>query len=1025
MLNSSDPRTTLQQLVDRFQANRAEYIRRSSGYNETLLRNDFLNPLLQLLGWDVFNRSNAPQHLREVILEDVLEVDDDGEESQEKPDYALRLGGERKFFVEAKKPSVDIHSHAKSAFQTRRYGWNARMPISVLTNFDRLIIYDCRPLPKAEDDARVARIRVFSYTDYVEQFDEIYALLSRESVYSGQFDAHFPVDKEIAGTEPFDEYFLGQIERWRLALATSLFHLNPNLTQEELNFLVQRLINRIVFLRICEDRTLEKYKSLQSVKTYEDLKSVFRRADERYNSGLFDFIEDKLSLKVQVPDETLIEIFRELYYPESPYAFSVVETSLLGQIYEHFLAREVRIGSTVEIVEKPEVIASGGVVSTPRFVVDNIVRRTLQPLVEGKSLAEIRTLSIADIACGSGTFLLSAFEYMLSHYLAWYVKDGAQNHQNAVYEGVNQQWHLTLYEKQRILQTHIYGVDIDHQAVEVARFSLLLRVVEGETQSSVEAHLKKYSLKALPNLRNNIKWGNSLVDDAFFEYNPAALGDENLIYRLNPFNWEEGFQSVMAQGGFDAIVGNPPYIRIQNMVHYSPEEATYYQSRSSPYVSSKSDNFDKYSLFIERALSLAKPYGCVGYIVSHKFMTLKSGKALRALLATNRQLAEITHFGVEQVFGKRVSTYTCILILSKLPTTQFSVDHVIDLNLWRYAQEGIRLQFDTESLSDAPWLFVSPQAEALFHQVEEENPTTLSVVTEILVGVQTSADKIFIVRAEAETTDTITFIDRNRRQWEIEKAACRPCIYKATLSAFSTVRPNAYIIFPYRAEDGEATLYSEVEMMTLFPKCWAYLNSYKAALFKRDVQGFTEDTWYRFGRSQSLTRFEEGEKLIWSTLTLFPRYAYDNRNVVFTGGGNGPYYGLRMRHDQQLSLYYIQAILSHPLIELMVSARASEFRGGYKSHGKQFIQGLPIRTINFDDPAEAKVHDEIVGLVQQLIRTVKDSDGVTLPHELDRLDRQKKRLKRRIDQLIANLYNVSPEDLSRVPELQEELENEI
>ena len=451
------------------------------------------------------------------------------------PDYALRLGAERKFFVEAKKPAVAIVSNNVAAFQVRRYGWNARLPISVLSNFDQLVIYDCRVRPQAEDDARVARLKVYDYTEYVAKFDEIYALLSREAVYTGSFDAHFGIVAERPGAEPFDEYFLSQIETWRAQLAQDIARQNPTLTQAELNFLVQRLLNRVIFLRICEDRELERYHALQAVQTYDDLKALFRQADRRYNSGLFDFIEDQLSLNITVSSEVLIGIFQELYYPASPYAFSVVEAGILGEIYERFLGKQITVADQhVTIVDKDEVVASQGVVPTPKYVVDAIVEKTLAPLCAGRSPAELAGLRLVDIACGSGSFLVAAYEYLLNIYLEGYLQEGAEHHAGKVYEGTQNTWHLTLPERQRILCEHIFGVDIDPQAVEIARFSLLLKVLEDVPAAAIAAHWLTQHVRALPDLQDNIRCGNSLVDSAYFEYDEDALTDDRVLCRPQP-----------------------------------------------------------------------------------------------------------------------------------------------------------------------------------------------------------------------------------------------------------------------------------------------------------------------------------------------------------------------------------------------------------------------------------------------------------------------------------------------------------
>jgi type I restriction-modification system DNA methylase subunit len=1026
IMNKEEGREFIKTLVERFSKQRKDLIRTGPHYNETKLRTDFLNEFLVALGWDVFNKNEAPQHLRDVVHEDTVEIENEDEDVQgpsKKPDYALRIGGVRKLFVEAKKPSVRVNKDKKAAFQTRRYGWNARMAISVLTNFDNLVIYDCRPRPKADDDVRVARLSIYNYTEYVTKFDEVYDQISSESVRSGKFDEIFGTTEEHTGTETFDQYFLEQIEGWRRALASDLSHNNTGISEDELNFLIQRLINRILFLRICEDRTLEKYKALKDIKTYDDLKKVFRKADKRYNSGLFDFIEDELSLTIIVGSDVLISIFKELYYPESPYDFSVVETSLLGEIYELFLAHTVWLGNgEIKIVEKPEVKEVGGVVPTPRYIVNSIIQRTLKPLCEGKTPDEISKLRIADIACGSGIFLVTAYEYLQQYHADWYLSNGPEKYVEKIYQTGNNEWRITLEEKRRILLNNIYGVDIDIQAVEVSQFSLLLKVLEDTLASEVEAYVRMHRTQALPKLDKNIRWGNSLVDSSYFKGEESDTDEvnEEQLTKINPFDWSDSFPSIVGESGFDLIVGNPPYIRIQNMVKYSPKEVKFYQSKDSPYMTAKSDNFDKYNLFIERSLSLLKPKGYLGYIVPNKFFTVRAGKALRSLISKGRNLAEVVHFGVQQVFGKRVTTYVCILKLSKKGLRQFTVEQVTDLGKWRYGQPGAITAHDASEIGPESWSFASDRVKMVFERIKAATVERLDDIADIFVGLQTSADKVYIIRPKTEDKKVVTFEVRGGRSYTVEREILRPCLYKVHFSDFYPPEANTYIIFPYKVEDDKAELYTIEEMEERFPRCFEYLRDYKKVLDSRSsVQGRTAHTWYRFGRSQSLTKFNGEPKLIWSTLLSEPRYVYDEKDIVFTGGGNGPYYGLRMKDESALSLFYVQAILHHPVIDEMVRQMASQFRGGYASHGKQFVADLPIRTVDFNNSQEAHLYKKIVRQTESLNVIAVDVANATVPHKRKLLTRRVESLKRELFESINELYGITDSDLEVFSEINE------
>jgi hypothetical protein len=377
---------------------------------------------------------------------------------------------------------------------------------------------------------------------------------------------------------------------------------------------------------------------------------------------------------------------------------------------------------------------------------------------------------------------------------------------------------------------------------------------------------------------------------------------------------------------------------------------------------------------------------------------------------------EIVHFGVQQVFGKRKTTYTCILILSKFPKSRFKVEHVTDIHSWYTHQKTKIERYNSSEISDSPWEFISPQARKLFMRLRNENPTTLGDIARIFVGIQTSADPIYIIKPEFETETMVKFKDMHGTVWSVERSILRPFLHDIELPAFSRPKPNTYVIFPYKIVGSKAQLYNQEEMKKYFPGSWKYLNSHKETILKRDIQGYTEDTWYRYGRSQSLTRFTDEPKLIWPVLSLEPRYAYDDRNSVFSGGGNGPYYALRPLPKTALSLYYLQALLSHPVMEAMVRARGSAFRGGYKSHGKQFIKDLPIRIIDFSNSTETAYYNEIVQLVQQLITNSEDKTKATTPQQQNVLNKHNRLLKQKIQTIVERLYSIDHDDIKTIIE---------
>jgi len=1004
-------RACVAKLVRNFQRNEADYLHAT--YNETQARTDFITPLLEAFGWDVHNNAGQPMALREVIEEATVEV---GEERLSKrPDYELRLARQRKLFVEAKKPSVHIDRNRDSAFQTRRYGYSASLPIAILTNFHQLAIYDCRPPPSLTDEAHVARLLVARYDDFEARFDELWPLLSRQGVYSGDFDRRFAVDATRHGAEQFDDLFLRQVQSWRERLAADIHTNTPSLSPAELTYAVQLFLSRIVFLRVCEDREIERYetlKKLPAANTFDALMAELRRADEFYDSGLFRLLDDA-RLGIRISDAVLQSIIAELYYPQSPYTFAVVETEVLGEIYEQFLGEEITVtGGAIEIVRKPEVRESGGVVPTPRYIVDAIVERTLVPALAGKSPAELAEFTVADICCGSGIFLLSAYEFILDHHLSWYLANNRVDHiGRTIYETTIGQWWLTFEEKRRILMAHIRGVDIDTNAVEVARFSLLLKLIENETAVGLRDYVNRQKTPALPTLDDTIRSGNSLVTQAEWTAVRGAM-PAALIDKVNPFTWSEEFPAEMGRGGFDVIVANPPYIRIQNMTAYSPEEVAFYKSPDSPYSTARQDNFDKYALFIERALTLLRPEGRLGFITPHKFMTTQAGRTLRRLIATSQLLEEVVHFGVKQVFGRNVANYTCLLVLDRRGRNVVRIERPGPLDAWRYGVRGITTEIPAAALGEENWQFADADTRALFERVRAAFPSRLGQLAEIFVGVQTSADDIYIFVAAGETAATAT-LHWNGRDWPIEKEILRPCLHDVPLLTYARPQPNAWMIFPYKMIAGrtrtKAQLLQPAEMARRFPGCLAYLEARRDELDRRNVVGGPagERQFYQFGRSQSLTKFDS-PKIILPILAVEARYAYDDTNIVVTGGGNGPYYMIRPRPGVGISNHYLMAVLNHPLSEAFVRTNTSPFRGGYYSHGKQFIEDLPI-------PVSADLdRTAIDALVAQMIDALDAVAAARTPHQRTIHERQAADLHAQIEARVTDLFGLSAADMDIV-----------
>jgi hypothetical protein len=566
-----DAPETVIELVERFARQREAY--RSGDYNEARLRREFLDPFFGALGWDMDNKRGYAEPYKDVIHEDSIKVGG----GTKAPDYCFRIGATRKFFVEAKKPAVNIKDEVSPAYQLRRYAWTAKLPLSILTDFEEFAVYDCRVRPYQDDKASAARTIYLTFEDYATRWEEVAGTFSREAVLKGSFDAYAETGRGKRGTTEVDDAFLEEIERWRAQLASNLAQRNTALSQQDLNFAVQRTIDRIVFLRICEDRGVEEYGRLRSLTegpgVYRRLVERFHRADERYNSGLFHFssgrdrveAHDELTPDLKIDDKVLRDILGSIYYPASPYEFSVLPADILGQVYERFLGKVIRLtpAHRAKIEEKPEVRKAGGVYYTPSYVVDYIVETTLGKLLAERSPEDAKPIRIVDPACGSGSFLLGAYQRLLDWHLDFYVNAAdpdtlSRRKHPPVFRGRTGEWRLTAQKKKEILLGSIFGVDIDAQAIEVSKLSLLLKVLEGETEESVNAALKLFHDRALPDLGRNIRHGNSLIGSDFPTFGQMELpsfGDD-----VTEFDWEKAFPAAFKDGGFDVVIGYPPYL---------------------------------------------------------------------------------------------------------------------------------------------------------------------------------------------------------------------------------------------------------------------------------------------------------------------------------------------------------------------------------------------------------------------------------------------------------------------------------
>ena len=1014
-------------LVERFERNIEAY--RSPAYNETQLRIEFVDPFFEALGWDVTNKAGYAEQYKDVIHEDAIKISG----ATKAPDYCFRIGGVRKFFLETKKPSIDIKSQTSPAYQLRRYAWSAKLPISILTDFEEMAIYDCRLRPKLSDKPSIGRVRFYTYDQYVNSFEEIYNLFSKESVLKGSFDKFAESERQKRGTAEVDAEFLKEIESWREALAKDIAMKNPRLTVPELNFTVQLTIDRIIFLRMCEDRGIEHYGQIQNLlngtNTYRRLREIFYHADDKYNSGLFDFGTDRLTPELKLDDKPLKDIFKNLYYPESPYEFSVLGADILGHVYEQFLGKVIRLteGHRAKVEEKPEVRKAGGVYYTPTYIVEYIVKNTVGKIVgAGPSVRpeedthrevplqhkltpkQISKIRILDPACGSGSFLLGAYQYLLDYHRDWYEKDGQRKHTQEIYQGYGGQWHLTTREKKRILLNNIYGVDIDPQAVEVTKLSLLLKVMEGENQDTLEKQMKLFKERALPDLGSNIKCGNSLIGPDFYQGKQMDLLDRDEMYRINPFDWQKEFSEIMKRGGFDVVIGNPPYIRIQTMKEWAPSEVEIYKEH---YTSGSKGNYDIYVVFVERALSLLDKSGRLGFILPHKFFNAQYGEGLRGLLAKGKHLSEVVHFGDQQVFAG-ATNYTCLLFLDKAGSKECHFIKVDDLAAWRINGESTEGKIPATKITSSEWNFGVGKSAELFDKLNKMPVRLGDIAERIAQGIRTSANEVYVLDLLSESGNLVVAHSKQLdRDVKLELKTVSLFLQGREIKPYRILPSGKVVIIPYQVKDGHTRLITEKKMREEFPKTVKYLLENKTYLENRERGRMRGANWYAYIYPKNI-EVMQAEKILVPDIADHASFALDEAGeYAFTSG-----YGITLKDNVQELPKYILGLLNSKVLDFYLKNISTTMRGGFFRYFTQFIGQLPIRRINFSDPIDNDRHDRMVKLVEQMLSLHKRLASAKTPDDKTRLQRQIDTTDQQINNLVYELYGLTEKEMKIVEE---------
>lgn len=950
----------------------------------------WINELLAVFGWDV-------QDTYQVLQERTLDKDKREKlkgigSTNVRPDYTLVNGNVMLAFLDAKSLNVDISEARDAAFQIRSYGWSIGASFSIVTNFEQLAVYDCSVMPNIDDDACIARSRFYTCDEFEEKIDMLALFLERTNVVEKQYSI-IP-----RGDETLDKHFSKMLGEVRVDLAKSILEANKSVGIDLVSSYVQIIINRILFIRVCESRGLEENGMLNEF-AEKDFWTEFKNCSyfnfyEHYDGPMFKRISELQKLKID--NEVFKHFLANLYYP-SPYCFDVIPLKTLSDMYDLFLGYQLTLNNGIVVNElKAEFKKSNGAVTTPKHIVNKVIESTITAeRLEEMTIKDILKLKIVDPACGSGVFLVGVYDYLSEHILNKVSDDGSLDTDLVIHDEDGNPA-LTVKGRKEIINRCIYGVDINPEAVEVAKMSLSLKIVDDYQPESFEV-VGLHGAKILKGIGENIKCGNSLVDSDIISIVPEITDSVDEYANTNVFSWEETFSSVMKSGGFDFVIGNPPYVEVKNYNVGLPSMAKYIKAK---YYSCKKGKVDLAMPFIEKGISLLNKAGRMGYIVQKRFFKTEYGEALRESISSNNQLVSIHDYAETDLF-EGVITYVAVLVCGNNDTGKVRLSN----------SDGCDFEIPQEYIDKKPWNFDNPTLWQLTSRLSKECGV-LEDVCSVRVGIQVLWGDAYQIKNAAVNDGFIYGSNKLDNSIVVEADACRPLLCNERITPFAQPNYSTYVLFPYEVVNGNVERIPFSEYKRRYPQAAVYLERHKATILSsvqiqpdrvNDLD--RNEYWHVYTRESHLE--DEAKKVCVPMTSKEPVATCLHDNKVYCDNANMFY--LRFDNETEERMYAIAAIVNSTPFATMARMYANPQQNGYFKFSRQFLSPVPFPCEAFkNNTAEiqelAELGRSIDGILQRMNNTAigsRNSLVSLLRHKFDR-----------IDELCCNLYGVTDDDRS-------------